>query len=228
MSGKTARNRPAPKRPAPKRGRPQKRRLTTMWVLLGVVAVVLAGVVTTIVVVSGGGSSSSGQSQAPALLAGVDGSATGEPVDGIQCQAGEQLAYHVHAHLAVYALDRQKLIPAGIGIAPPRQTQTQSDGTPYVLGGSCIYWLHSHTQDGVIHIESPTQQTYTLGQYFDIWKEPLGPRQVGPVQGVVYAYVNGQRYGGDPRDIPLTPHAVIQLDVGTDTAPQPFTFPAGE
>lgn len=221
MSGKTARN-----RPAPKRGRPQKRRLTTLWVLVGVVAVVLAGVVTTIVVVSGG-SSGSGQSQAPVLLASADGSATGQPVDGVRCETSEQLAYHVHAHLAVYALDKQKLIPAGIGIAPPRQSQTQSDGTPYVLGGSCIYWLHSHTQDGVIHIESPTQQAFTLGQYFDIWRQPLGPTQVGPVQGVVVAYVNGQRHSGDPRDIPLTPHAVIQLDVGTDTAPQPYTFSGG-
>ena len=225
MSGQTARNRPAPRKRPQTRGR---RRLTTMWVLLGVVAVVLAGVVTTIVVVGGGSSSSSsGQSQAPSLLAPVDTSATGQPVDGIRCETMEQAVSHIHAHLAVYALGQQKLIPAGIGIAPPRQSQTQADGTPYVAGGSCFYWLHSHTQDGIIHIESPTQQTFTLGQYFDIWRQPLGPAQVGPVQGVVTAYVNGQRYSGDPRDIPLTPHAVIQLDVGTDTAPHPYTFPGG-
>lgn len=228
MSGKTARNRPAAKRPPARRGRPQKRRLSTLWVGLGVIAVVLAGVVTTIVVTSGGSSSSSdAQKQAPGLLAAVDSSATGQPVDGIQCAATEQVAYHVHAHLAVYVSGEQKLIPAGVGVAPPRQTETQSDGSPFVLSGACFYWLHSHTQDGVIHVESPSQQTYTLGQYFDIWQQPLSATRVGPVQGVVIAYVNGQRYDGDPRAIPLTAHALIQLDVGTDTAPQPFSFPAG-
>lgn len=227
MSSKAARRRPAPKRTPPRRGRP-RRRLANLWVIVGLVAVVVAGLVTAIVVANGGGSSSSGPSQAPQLLAAVDSSAAGQPVDGIQCQTMEQLAYHVHAHLAVYAGGEPRTIPAGIGIAPPRQTETQSDGTPFVLGGACIYWLHSHTQDGIIHIESPTaQQTFTLGQYFDIWGQPLSATQVGPVSGALTAYVNGQRYTGNPRDIPLTPHALIQLDVGVDVAPQPFSFPSG-
>jgi len=49
---------------------------------------------------------------------------------------------------------------------------------------------------------------------------------VGSDQGTVIAYVNGQRWTGDPRQIPLTRHAVIQLNVGTDVAPRPFTFPS--
>lgn len=215
------------RRTAPKGRRPQpRRRLTTLWVLLGIVAVVLAGVVTTIIVTGGSGSTSGGQ-QAPQLLAGVDSSAGGRTVDGIQCESMEQAVMHIHAHLAVYVNGQQRLVPAGIGIAPPRQTETQADGTPFVAGGSCFYWLHSHTQDGVVHIESPSVRTFTLGQYFDIWQQPLGPAQVGPVRGTVTAYVNGQPFTGDPRSIPLTAHALIQLDVGTVMAPQPFTFPAG-
>jgi hypothetical protein len=27
----------------------------------------------------------------------------------------------------------------------------------------CYYWLHVHAGDGIIHIESPTQQTYRSG-----------------------------------------------------------------
>jgi hypothetical protein len=37
----------------------------------------------------------------------------------------------------------------------------------------------------------------------------------------------GERFAGDPRSIKLTPHAVIQLDIGKVVPPQPFTFPAG-
>jgi len=39
--------------------------------------------------------------------------------------------------------------------------------------------------------------------------------------------VPGERFAGDPRSIKLTPHAVIQLDIGKVVPPQPFTFPAG-
>ena len=42
------------------------------------------------------------------------------------------------------------------------------------------------------------------------------------------ALYDGKVYQGNPRDIPLTAHAQIQLDVGPPLiAPQPVTFPAG-
>jgi hypothetical protein len=44
----------------------------------------------------------------------------------------------------------------------------------------------------------------------------------------VVALDNGQVYRGNPRDIPLTAHAQIQLEVGTPpVAPETITFPAG-
>lgn len=162
----------------------------------------------------------------PSPLAGLDHAATGDPVDGIQCQTMEQVVYHIHAHLAIYVNGQARSIPEGIGIPGPRQEEPSDEG-PFVVSGKCFYWLHSHTPDGIIHIESPTPRTYTLGNWFDIWGQPLSPTQVGPATGPVIAYVNGQRWTGDPRAIPLTAHAVIQLDVGQDVPPQPFTFPAG-
>jgi hypothetical protein len=49
-----------------------------------------------------------------------------------------------------------------------------------------------------------------------------------PATGRVVALYDGKVYQGSPRDIPLTAHAQIQLDIGTPLiAPQPVTFPAG-
>ncbi|TMC07409.1 MAG: hypothetical protein E6J41_16255 [Chloroflexi bacterium] len=151
--------------------------------------------------------------------------ATGQTVDGVQCQTSEQVAYHIHAHLVIYASGQPQTVPYGIGIPNPQVDN--SSGQPFVVGGSCFYWLHSHATDGVIHIESPDQRTYTLGTWFDIWGQPLSATQVGGDKGTVTAYVNGQRYTGDPRNIPLTAHAVIQLNVGQDVAPRPYTFASG-
>ncbi|HZU39769.1 MAG TPA: hypothetical protein VE992_01885 [Solirubrobacteraceae bacterium] len=134
-------------------------------------------------------------------------------VDGIQCGLTEQLAYHIHAHLQVYVNGAARALPGGIGI--PGSTVEQTSVGPVAQGGQCIYWLHTHAPDGVIHIESPTQRIYTLGQFFDEWRQPLGPNQVAGAKGKVTALVDGQRWSGDPRQIKLTPHAVIQLDVGS-------------
>jgi len=151
----------------------------------------------------------------------------GQTVDGVSAQTTEQLAYHIHSHLAIYVNGKQKAVPAGIGIVQPWQTQQEQDGSTFIGGGKAIYYVHVHDSTGIIHVESPNQNKYTLGQVFAEWNQPLSETQVGPATGSVIAYVNGQKYTGDPSQIELVPHAVIQLDVGQDVAPQPFTFPTG-
>jgi len=163
---------------------------------------------------------------AAAPLAGTATAATGQPVDQISCQTGEQTLFHIHAHLAIFVNGKAWQIPAAIGI-PGAQAQQTPNG-PYIATGSCFYWLHTHAADGIIHIESPVQRTYTLGDFFDEWGQPLGPAQAGPATGRVVAIYNGQVYQGNPRDIPLDAHAQIQLEIGTPLiAPQPVTFSAG-
>lgn len=138
-------------------------------------------------------------------------------VDGITCGPTEQLAYHIHAHLSVFDNGSPRSLPGGVGI--PGSVVEQTNEGPVALGGQCIYWLHTHAPDGVIHVESPTERIYTLGNFFDVWHQPLGATQVGGVQGKVTALVNGKPWTKDPRTIPLLPHAVIQLDVGSPTVP---------
>ncbi len=159
-------------------------------------------------------------------LASTATAATGQPVDGISCQASEQTLFHIHAHLTVFVNGSARQVPAAIGI-PGAQAQATAQG-PFIASGTCFYWLHTHAADGVIHIESPVQRTYTLGNFFDIWGQPLGTDRVGPATGHVVALYNGQVYQGNPRDIPLNAHAQIQLMVGTPLiAPEQITFPSG-
>jgi hypothetical protein len=161
-----------------------------------------------------------------AALAGTAGKATGASVDGIGCSTNEQTLFHIHAHLTVFVNGVARQIPAGIGI-PGAQAQTTAQG-PFIVSGTCFYWLHTHAADGIIHIESPVHRAFTLGQFFDEWRQPLGPGQVGPARGHVTAIYNGKVFRGNPRAIPLTAHAQIQLQVSRPlVAPESITWPSG-
>jgi hypothetical protein len=151
----------------------------------------------------------------------------GETRDGITCQPIERLAYHIHVHLTIFVNGLPRLIPYGIGIAPPRTGINTPNG--YFIGsGSCFAWLHTHAGDGIIHVESPAPKTYTLGDFFDIWREPLGPARLSSATGPVTAFYNGHYYRGNPREIPLRKHAQIQLDLGNPLiAPETIIFPNG-
>ena len=137
-------------------------------------------------------------------LATTSTDAPGIHVQGMTC-GPERLIFHIHAHLTIFVNGLQRQVPQDVGIP---------------AGHNCLYWLHTHYPDGIIHIESPVQRTFTLGDFFDVWGQPLGPNQVGPAQGKVTAIYNGKVYVGNPRNIPLNAHAQIQLEVGTPLVAQ--------
>jgi hypothetical protein len=205
------------------------------WVPVAVPVVVLAliGLGLGLWVSSGTpGSTSSGPEGVPIQdvpnLASANTTSSGAPVDGITCRATmlQTVKYHIHVHVAIFVNGHQERIPAGAGIAAPRLNEHLANGL-FVDNGvnGCLYWLHVHSNDGIIHVESPDNAVFELGQFFDIWQQPLGSDQVGPAKGTVVAFVNGKRFGGNPRGIPLLPHAVVQLDVGTPVIPfQPVQF----
>ena len=159
-------------------------------------------------------------------LAGLAAEAGGSTVDGIQCNSRQQAIYHVHTHLTIFVNGVARLIPQGIGVTAPRRSQQTPEGL-FVTGGTCFYWLHTHAADGIIHIESPVQRGYTLGDFFDIWGQSLGPDRVGSVIGKVTVLYDGKLDRGNPRDVPLGGHVQIQLDVGTPlVAPEAIAFPS--
>jgi len=147
----------------------------------------------------------------------------GQPVDGIEGSSQEMLKVHVHAHLALFDKGQQIAIPYGIGIVKPFQVNNGFVGV-----GRGIYWLHTHDATGIIHVESPDERRYTLGQFFDIWGQPLTAKDVAGLKGAVHAFVDGKPYAGDPRGIVLGAHTQITLEVGTPVVPPPvYAFPAG-
>jgi hypothetical protein len=157
---------------------------------------------------------------AAAAAAGVFGAAeparadvaAGAPVDGIPCQAMEGSIFHIHQHVAIFDRGKPVAIPDDVG-------------RPVV--GNCFYWIHTHTPDGVVHVEAPVFRTFLLGQFFDIWGQPLSATAVGPVRvakGRLRVYVDGSLYTGNPRKIELNQHSDITLEAGPPYAvPTPFT-----
>jgi hypothetical protein len=136
----------------------------------------------------------------------------GAPVDGIHCDSMEGSVFHIHQHLAIF--DHGKPVPI-----PP------DVGRPVV--GNCLYWIHTHTPDGLIHVEAPAFRTFLLGQFFDVWGQPLSATAVGPARmakGQLHVFVDGDRYTGDPRKIELAQHTDVTLEAGPPyRRPVPFT-----
>lgn len=126
----------------------------------------------------------------------------GATIDGLTCSPGMSVVFHVHAHLAIINNGQWLALPENIG-----------------RPSSCDYELHTHDRTGIIHIEAPSVKNYTLGQFFDIWGEPLSSTNVAGLTGNVVAYIsdNGEarRYMGDLRAISLISHRDITLQIGT-------------
>jgi hypothetical protein len=128
----------------------------------------------------------------------------GLPIDGIRCDTMEGAAQHIHAQLQLFDHGRIVKVPAQIGI-------------PKI--GTCLYWLHTHTADGIIHVESPVKhRSFTLGQFFDVWGMDLNRSQAdglrAPAGSELEIWVNGKLFQGDPRSIVLHDRQEIVMQVG--------------
>jgi hypothetical protein len=128
---------------------------------------------------------------------------SGLPIDGIRCDTMEGAVEHIHSHLQIFNRGRSVQVPADIGIMQ-------------VAG--CLYWLHTHSSDGIVHIEAPTARTFTLGEFFDVWGEDLSRSNAGAVRASrgrsLRFTVNGHAWTKDPRSIPLRDHEEIVIQNG--------------
>ncbi len=132
-------------------------------------------------------------------------------IDGISCDRTEGAVEHVHTDLQLYERGRAVTLPANVGIPQ---------------GSACLYWVHTHAADGIIHIESPVKRNFDLGEFFDIWGPDLSwTRAAGvsaPHGGRLSIWVNGVPWHGkDPRAIRLRDRETIVIQSGA-----PFAKPA--
>jgi hypothetical protein len=129
---------------------------------------------------------------------------------------------HIHQHIDISINGQTVEVPANMGI-------NQAAGF--------ISPVHTHDTTGVIHVESPTMQTFTLGQFFDVWGVRFKENCIGgycaDAAHVFKVYSNGQPVAGDPRLLPLASHQEIFLYYGDasgtpKTIPSSYQFAAGE
>ena len=148
-----------------------------------------------------------------ALLAQPTLAASGRPINGVSCDQMEGNRVHIHQHLLILDHGKPVTIPADVGRP---------------AGRNCLYWVHTHTPDGIIHIEAPQDRAFMLGEFFDIWGQPLSRNTAAsakaPRGSTLRVYVEGTRYTGDPREIILARHSDIVIEAGPPyTKPPRFT-----
>lgn len=140
---------------------------------------------------------------------------------GLQPLSAEGTALHIHQHIDIFVDGKQVQIPAGTGINE---------------AAGFISTIHVHDNTNIIHVESPTIQTFTLGQFFDIWGVRFTSQCIGGycAQGNknLKVFVEGTIYSGDPRQLVLASHQEIAIAYGTDKElpnpiPSSYNFPQG-
>lgn len=191
----------------------------------GLAALVVAAAVLALLFAGRGGSSTAVRAIAWSKLPGLQtgpppwGSDTGTlarrlPHLGLHRLSAEGTVLHIHQHLDLYVAGRKVALPAGIGI----------------YDDSWITEVHVHDTSGVIHVESPTQRDFSLGQLFGEWGVKLTRRCVGRYCGRVQWWVNGKKRSGDPAQLVLRAHQEIVVAAGPPPfeIPRSYAFPPGE
>ena len=135
----------------------------------------------------------------------------------------EMLKVHYHAHLDINADGKKVTVPPYLGFVA--QGNKVSGLAP----------LHTHADDGVIHIENSVPATFVLGQVFVEWgvrfsADCLGGLCTGGGKELA-VFVDGKRYSGDPTKLVLKTHQEIAIEYGATgklpTPPSAYAFPAG-
>jgi hypothetical protein len=125
---------------------------------------------------------------------------------------------HHHVHVSLFFNGQQIAIPRGIGMYQP-------DHNNFIYHQTCLYFLHTHDDTGIIHLEPRVGEGFfKLGNVFDLWGEPLTTTNVAGYTGQQTIIVDGQTYTGDPRKIVLAPYMQITIEMGTPLSGPPPTY----
>jgi hypothetical protein len=144
------------------------------------------------------------------------------PVVGA-CRRGLGPRFGVHVEL--FAANRVVLVAAAIGV---RRPLSFSEGR--ISGARCYGELVTLEPTGVVLVRSGAR--LTVSDLFAAWGQALSPRRLASfhTRGAarVVAFVDGRRWDGAPRNVPLRRHAEIVLEVGPHVPPHvSYDFPPG-
>jgi hypothetical protein len=141
------------------------------------------------------------------------------PAGALRCGPGA--AQRALAHVELFARGRVVIVPAGIGLGPPRRRE----GAYVRSAGGCRYPLWTDEPTGLVRL---SRGDLRLGDLFAVWGRPLSRERLAGWRGPVRAHVDGRPWRGDPRAIPLRRHAQIVVQVGAPVlAPNAdYRFPA--
>ena len=136
--------------------------------------------------------------------------AHGRPVGRLACRADRPPGELAHVELFGGGLG--VVVPAGIGVAPPR-----SRVGAYVRGGRCTYPLATREPTGVVELAAGTRPT--LGDLFALLGQPLGRRRMGGFRAPVRAWLDGREWHGPLTRLPLRRHAQVVVAAGPQEVP---------
>ena len=86
----------------------------------------------------------------------------------------EKMLMHIHPRLYLNVDGRPYFVPQNVGI----DSDLWKDHTLDQYGMKGMAPLHTHTADGMIHVESNIIRNYTLGEFLDIWGLDLKGKSV--------------------------------------------------
>jgi hypothetical protein len=133
----------------------------------------------------------------------------GQDVNGLTCS--NDSATYTYTQLILLQNGQQIAVPANIGVG------TASIATP----ATCVYPVNTRDNTGKIRVNSSTGATYTLGQFFEVWGQPLSSSTVADLAGTQTIYLNDNgtltKFTGDPSTIELRANRQIVVMVGTPT-----------
>lgn len=134
----------------------------------------------------------------------------GQVVDSVPCLRDDLPAQHSHVHVGIWLDGNAVTVPAGIGVGRPWGVIANG----FIATGSCFAWIHTHDTTGVVHIFTQIGKSYSLGQLFSVWGQPLGTGNALGYRGSLTVLVNGRPIDGDPRSVPLVNFDNITLELG--------------
>jgi hypothetical protein len=124
------------------------------------------------------------------------------------------------AHVEVFARGRVVIIPPGVGVGSPQLSGAS------VVGGRCRYPVSTADPTGVVQVARGVHAT--LGSLFAIWGQPLGGHRVCGFRSrrPVVVYVDGRRWAGRARAVPLHPYSEVVVEIGRRVPPHTtYLFP---